>query len=294
MTHRRKSLLSLTLPTKAFKSMTLVSKAVPSVAVQSKAVPNKTPDKMPPILSLPIHLVGDILRELDDVQYLLDAILSCQLFYIAFKETPALPADVLQRQLPEELFPLAIAAVVSHPSIRNLREISDSQFMNDYYDDPFGAVGGRAGFTLAQAMRVVDLCRTVRKVYGICCERSSRYFVFQAERRRGVGYNAMDPVPRHDPRWYRALFRFEIYCNLFYRSYQFRRSEEYIRQKASKALFFGRYAMPVNNDLRSVHDRLEERLGPCIEGALVPRYTYFIPPLPANDPRDVALRTELG
>lgn len=83
---------------------------------------------MASISSLPIHLIADILRELDHVNDLPAVLLSSRACYSTFKDTPYLPIDILRRQVPSDLFPLAITALASHKSIRDPRGVKSTSF----------------------------------------------------------------------------------------------------------------------------------------------------------------------
>ncbi|KAF4464336.1 hypothetical protein FALBO_8837 [Fusarium albosuccineum] len=222
---------------------------------------------MASISSLPLHLVADILGLLDNIQQLPPVLLSHRIFYSALLDTPSLPLDILRTQIPENLLPLAVAAYTSQKSIRDLNGIDAETFLTKCYDQPLQDVGGhQLHLTLAQALqvgRIDDALSELRDEFTLC------------SLRRLYGVNHDDPISDDQAlsageayRISRALYRFQIYRNLFldkeedlFPSYdQDEDEDDSSPDKDQKKLFFDRHSPWVNEQLACVYDYLETRL----------------------------------
>lgn len=60
---------------------------------------------------LPCEIIISILRELNDVRFLLPSLLSCRHVYSCFKENPGVAAEILQRQIPPAIIPYSVAVL---------------------------------------------------------------------------------------------------------------------------------------------------------------------------------------
>ncbi|KAK7415146.1 hypothetical protein QQX98_006090 [Neonectria punicea] len=206
---------------------------------------------MASITSLPLHLISDILCMLGNIKHLPAALLSNRIFYTAYLDTPSLAVDILRLQLPDDLLTLALAAHASQKSIREKYGVDTTQFLTECYDKPFNALGGQFHLPLDDALRISrlndalaqlrgDFCATtLRKLYGL-----SRDDPMAAALSAGELYRVS-----------RALYRFQIYGNLF-----LERDEACKPSPAQKALFFGRHSPWVNEQLACIYDYLETRL----------------------------------
>ncbi|KAH7171438.1 hypothetical protein EDB81DRAFT_635969 [Dactylonectria macrodidyma] len=209
---------------------------------------------MAPITSLPLHLLADILRMVGNVQHLPAILRSHRIFYTAFLDTPCLPADLLRLQLPDHLLPLALAAYASQKSIRDKHGIDPNLFLTECYGAPFNALGGGHYITLDQALHISRLDDALTTVRSEFCE---------ATLQKLYGLDRDDPVSAarqglSDGELYRisrALYRFQIYGNLFFDQEDADKTDE-----AQKALFFGRHSPWVNEQLACIYDYLETRL----------------------------------
>lgn len=65
---------------------------------------------MTAITCLPLEIIASILRELEDIRFLLPCLLTCRHFHTAILEHPSLPDEILRRQIGDELIHTAVAA----------------------------------------------------------------------------------------------------------------------------------------------------------------------------------------
>ncbi|RSL63079.1 hypothetical protein CEP54_005383 [Fusarium duplospermum] len=234
---------------------------------------------MASITSLPLHLVADILRLLDNIQLLPPVVLSHRIFYSALLDTPSLPLDILRSQIPENLLPLAVAAYTSQKSVRDLHGLDAEAFLTRCYDSPLRNIhGGLLHLSLGQAIqvgRIDDALSELREEFTLC------------SLRRLYGVNSDESISDdqglsagEEYRISRALYRFQIYRNLFLDKevldkeqdlfpsgygdddyYQDEEEEEDTKpEKKHKKLFFDRHSPWVNEQLACVYDYLETRL----------------------------------
>ncbi|KAJ4257554.1 hypothetical protein NW762_008678 [Fusarium torreyae] len=225
---------------------------------------------MASISSLPLHLVAEILQLLDNIQQLPPILLSHRLFYSAYLDTPALPLDILRSQIPDHLLPLAVAAYRSQKSIRDLNDIDVEGFLTKCYDNPLRDVdGSQLHLSVGQALqigRIDDAMSELREEFT-SCSLSKLYGVRQDDsmlNERGLS-------PDETYRISRALYRFQIYRNLFLDKEQEldlfsplndkeEEEEDTKPDLNQKKLFFDRHSPWVNEQLACVYDYLETRL----------------------------------
>ena len=209
---------------------------------------------MASLLSLPIHLVSDILCELDDICHLPSALLSHPIFYSAYQDSPSLPIDILRRQVGESLINLAIAALVSENDIRKLQDIDVYTFLTEYYDRPFELLDDHVHLTLAQALRVGRLHNAVELIRDEFSKRAlSRLYNLNKEGPLSESRKRLSSG--EDYRICRALYRIHTFNNLFLSC-----SEPDEHLKTEKTLFFERHSSWVNEQMFCVFDYLEDRL----------------------------------
>ncbi|KAJ4319554.1 hypothetical protein N0V84_006284 [Fusarium piperis] len=233
---------------------------------------------MASISSLPLHLVADILRLLDNIQLLPPVVLSHRIFYSALLDTPSLPLDILRSQIPENLLPLAVAAYTSQKSVRDLNGLDAEAFLTRCYDSPLQDIhGGLLHLSLGQAVqvgRIDDALSELREEFTLCSLR--RLYGVSSDESISGGQGLS---PGETYRISRALYRFQIYRNLFLDKevldkeqdlfpsgygdddYQDEEEEEDTKpDKKQKKLFFDRHSPWVNEQLACVYDYLETRL----------------------------------
>ncbi|CAM1510998.1 Fc.00g085110.m01.CDS01 [Cosmosporella sp. VM-42] len=220
------------------------------------------------LLSLPNHLLADVLCELDNIRHLRSALLSHSAFYAAFRVNSSIPVEILRRQIPENLFSLAIAAFVSRRSVRDPRGVDAGRFLTEFYDEPCGLLGQCERLNLVQALEIgtfhdtlVKLRdgyakTTLRKLYNL------NYNIELTAARAKIS-------PGEDYRICRALYRFQIFRNLFLDQPLSLDSD-----KPSKALFFDRHSPWVNEQLSCVYDYLEERYTAAYRASVVSNFEW--------------------
>jgi hypothetical protein len=204
--------------------------------------------------SLPIHLVADILTELDDIAHLPSALVAHRIFYSAYQDTPSLALDIVRRQVGDELMSLAVVALVSEREIRERRGVEPEAFLTKYYDKPFELLHDHAHPTLAQALRMGALHNAVEILQGDFSQRAlSRLYNLNKEGPLSEPRRRLSTGERH--RIARALYRLHIYNNLFLSS-----PSQVLSRKSEKAMFFERHSPWVNEQMFCVFDFLEDRL----------------------------------
>ncbi|KAF5620458.1 hypothetical protein F52700_11186 [Fusarium sp. NRRL 52700] len=223
---------------------------------------------MASILSLPLHLIADILRLLDNIQELPPILLSHRIFYSALLDTPSLPVDIIRSQIPDNLLPLAFAAFKSQKLVRETSGKSVEEFLTHYYNNSARNVdGSQLHLTVGEAVEVVkvnDALSGLRDEFALCSLRKLH------------GLNQDEPIesdrglsPGERYRISRAFYRFQIYRNLFldkeqeidlFPSYDDDEDEDSRSENELKKLFFDRHSPWVNEQLACVYDYLETRL----------------------------------
>ncbi|PCD29167.1 hypothetical protein AU210_011708 [Fusarium oxysporum f. sp. radicis-cucumerinum] len=223
---------------------------------------------MASILSLPLHLIADILRLLDNIQELPPILLSHRIFYSALLDTPSLPVDIIRNHIPDNLLPLAFTAFKSQTSVRETSGISVEEFLTHCYNNSMRNVdGSQIHLTVGEALevaRVNDALSGLRDEFALCSLRKLH------------GVNQDEPMasdhglsPGEYYRISRAFYRFQIYRNLFldkeqeinlFPSYDEDEDEDLSSDNELKKLFFDRHSPWVNEQLACVYDFLETRL----------------------------------
>lgn len=246
-----------------------------------------------PSLELPVHLVSLILAQLDSMQSLGSAILSHSIFYQSFRDdTKRIVQGILRNQIPPELMQYAAAAfetkfvdnndeVKVGTLLRSAfegigRQQNGVQFQEwclewifDHNVDGTGfstALITRLGDQTYQSMGAVSIANVFSKTHGIV-----EYFCgrFAGERlpliqHLMVGWRPEAcPSKREAFRIRRALYRFQIYCNLLFRNENDFHPERRVRQMRSSYIvrhFFGCFSPWVDEQLACIHDYLEDIL----------------------------------
>ncbi|KAF5561651.1 hypothetical protein FPHYL_6057 [Fusarium phyllophilum] len=223
---------------------------------------------MASILSLPLHLIADILRLLHSIQELPSILLSHRIFYSALLDTPSLPVDIIRNQIPTNLLPLAFTAFTSHKSVRDRSDTSVEEFLTHCYNNSMRNVdGSQLHLTVGEAVEVVrvnDALSSLRDEFAWCTLRKL------------YGVNQDEPIesdedlsPSENYRISRAFYRFQIHRNLFlgkeeeiglFSSYDDDEDEDSSSDSELKKLFFDRHSPWVNEQLACVYDFLETRL----------------------------------
>ncbi|KAG7407391.1 hypothetical protein Forpe1208_v013156 [Fusarium oxysporum f. sp. rapae] len=223
---------------------------------------------MASILSLPLHLIADILRLLDNIQELPPILLSHPIFYSALLDTPSLPVEIIRNQIPDNLLPLAFTAFKSQQSVRETSGISVEEFLTHCYNNSMRNVdGSQLHLTVGEALEIVrvnDALSGLRDEFALCSLRKLH------------GVNQDEPIasdhglsPGEYYRISRAFYRFQIYRNLFldkeqevdlFPSHDDDEDEDLSSDNELKKLFFDWHSPWVNEQLACVYDFLETRL----------------------------------
>jgi hypothetical protein len=237
---------------------------------------------MASISSLPLHLVADILRLLDNIQQLPPILLSHRIFYSALLDTPSLPVDIIRNQIPDNLLPQAFAAFKSQKSVRETSGISVEEFLTHCYDNSLQNVdGSQFHLTVGQALEVVrvnDALSGLRDEFALCSLKKLHGANQDESISSDYGLSSSESY-----RISRAFYRFQIYRNLFldmeqeidlFPSYDDDEDEDMSFDNELKKLFFDRHSPWVNEQLACVHGFLETRLtGGKLDTLTMPLYT---------------------
>ncbi|KAF5553866.1 hypothetical protein FNAPI_6641 [Fusarium napiforme] len=223
---------------------------------------------MASLLSLPLHLIADILRLLDNIQELPPILLSHRIFYSALSDTPSLPVDIIRSHIPDNLLPLAFTAFKSQKSVRATNGISVQEFLtHDYNNSVRNVDGSQLHLTVGEATEVVrvnDALSGLRDEFALCSLRRLHRVNQDAPLGSDQGLS-----PGEYYRISRAFYRFQIYRNLFldkeqeidlFPSYNDDQDEDLSFDNELKKLFFDRHSPWVNEQLACVYDFLETRV----------------------------------
>ena len=209
-----------------------------------------------PFMSLPLHVVADILSLLGDVEHLPDVLLAHPIFYAAYQDFPTLAHGALRKQIPdEEVFILALIAYESDPSRRAKNGFTSSSFLAAYRDDPHKLISHQRYVRLYEALRLAEFHNSVIKLRDSFVDRTLRRLYGITDVHQELPTNAKTLSANELRRIERALYRYQTYCNLFSDQFRKGRNEEEI-----KRLFFDKHSTWVNEQMGCVHEFLESEL----------------------------------
>lgn len=204
------------------------------------------------IEGLPVELLQMVLSALSDVASLHAAVSSCPRFRLIFLEVEAtITAQVLSRQIDGSILPEATAAFESSCFPTYGREIQNREGVRD-----FVARNLRHRLALPRSWSLRSALRLGR--LHSCVAWFANKLALAAFSRETLSRSEPLVSPQERSRIECALFRFEIYCNLFRESqdpYSDLRREQ-------KLLFFSKFAPWENEQLGCVHDFLVETVSP--------------------------------
>ncbi|KAK8136767.1 hypothetical protein PG984_004707 [Apiospora sp. TS-2023a] len=225
---------------------------------------NETRDPRPgPVEGLSVELVRLVLSALPDVASLRATILSCPLFYSAFLEAEgAITTRVLLGQIDASVLPEAIAALESS----RLRLDGGEEIYNEGVVRAFMDQNLRhrplvpRSWSLLEALRVTQLHVSVGELVA--------KFINEATSEPPLIRSRSISVTRQELcRIERALYRFEIYCNIFGGSLT--RSPISLTRlrfyREQKRLFFTNFAPCENEQLGCIHDFLVRAVTPAFD-----------------------------
>lgn len=231
----------------------------------------------PIFMRLPLHLVGMILMQLDDMQTLGSAILSHSLLYASYQDfgVHKVTLSVLENQIPRDVMPYAIMAFraqnVDHTNEEACRRVLRSRrcrrqglrplewFLKHGLDAEKDAVP-----TFAVALRKTHL------VVQHFCDRFIQRTLPLAQEFLGKDLTCSHPslITASDKEIYRvqkALYRFQVFCDLRNRYRSDPYSENVRDNYTSPLQVILRDCSPwVNEQLACIYDFLENVLSHCM------------------------------
>ncbi|KAI0000079.1 hypothetical protein F4779DRAFT_635724 [Xylariaceae sp. FL0662B] len=213
-----------------------------------------------PIEGLPVELVRAILSELPDVESLQAAVLSCPLFYCAFLQAEtAITAQVLLNQIDVSVLPEAVAASESSslrphdtkPESREAIVTFATQYLQRRPTPP-------KSWSLQKALHI---SRLHFYVDGLAKK-------FTSELLNNSPLNQSKSIATHQEicRVERALYRFEIYCNLFRESNSKLRPRRFSRSSVceeQQQLFFANFSPLEKEQLGCIQEFLVRVVSPA-------------------------------
>lgn len=248
-----------------------------------------------PLLELPIHLISMVLAQLDSMQSLGSTILSHSLFYDAFNDdTKRVVRSILRNQIPPELICYAEATfkarIVDNNDGKEISRLLRSAFESfDYELDGVSFQHWRLEWIFDHPLRgteaprasrrrqdnqsysstgAISIASTISKTYGhveYFCECFVRERMPLMHKLMGRRLNPQDSRPSQMElfRIRRALYRFQLYCNLNFRDVVDFHPGRWVREMRNYRMarsFFNPFSPWVNEQLSCVHDYLEEVL----------------------------------
>lgn len=208
-----------------------------------------------PIESLSVELVRMILSALPDVATLQKTAISCPLFYHAFLEVEkSISTQILSLQMDYDVLPEAVAAFESSKA-RNIhsgtKDIDCLEAVTDYIARNLRQRPEPPKlWTLNEALRLEQL--------HISVSWFANKIATEALAKDPLNRTNAIATPQEISRIQRALYRFEIYCDLF-RQINRKQSVFYPNQKT---LFFSNFAPWEIEQLGCVHDFLARAVTP--------------------------------
>lgn len=239
----------------------------------------------PAFLQLPLHLVSQVLVQLDDLQTLAAALASHSLLYAAYKDVGATTVllAILRNRIPENIMPYAIMAYKARtidrqevrtlvtcahfrgPPHRILGRYVQHQLLRDDGDAPH-AVPRFAAALIKTHSAVQYFCdRFIQEARPLAPQ-----FIAAHPASSALGPPSSTEVYRVQ----RALYRFQAYCNLRVRQKgDFDDDIEEVRGRKNIwrqiEPFLSAFSPWVNEQLACIHDFLERGLSQC-------EYLHFV------------------
>ena len=199
----------------------------------------------PTLQTLPMETRQAILCELPDVRSLRSAALSCPPLYQAFISAEhILTSKVLLRQLPQDVLPEAVAALHS-ASISPWPRAETQDFVSKHF---FTRKHVQWKWNMKEALAMISLYNHIKFF--------ATGFASEALARTPISTPA--PASRRElARIERALYRFQVYCNLFPGL-----KRPLFDAAFQKALYFNKFSPWENEQLAAVHDYLHRSICP--------------------------------
>ncbi|RWA06077.1 hypothetical protein EKO27_g9028 [Xylaria grammica] len=203
---------------------------------------------MPLITDLPCEVITSVLRKLDNIQFLLPALLACRYFYLSYKENPSsVVLDILRQQIGPDLIPYAVAAseVLRLPRPRTRSSVK--QLLDVLYNDPGSLV---PQIQVVPLGTVIEMGHTHDLIEGFADAFASEAWALFGQSERLL----LSAAERF--RFHRAFYRVELFLRIFRG-----RGSRMAGQLESEQLelFLSRHSPWLNEQLGCVHDYLEKR-----------------------------------
>jgi hypothetical protein len=197
---------------------------------------------MPSITDLPCEIVGTILKNLDHLQWLPPALLTCRHFYVSFKESHGVEASILRHQTTPALLPHAVAVMEASRLPRPLVGSSVFGLLEELYRSP-ARLAARVSALPTPVVR--KMARTHDAIHALATS-----FATTAQERISPPRTVTALSPSEYFRFCRAFYRAELFYTLFgHRGFN----------DTMKEWFFWRHRDWENEQLACVYDYLDER-----------------------------------
>ena len=164
---------------------------------------------MPSITELPCEIVGMILRNLDHLRFLPQALLACRHFSTSFQESHGVEASILRRQITPTLLPHAVALMEASRLSRPLDDAGALVGLLDELHRFPARLAARASTLPPAVLRVMG--RTRDAIHALATG-------FATSARQGISPSATTRVvltPTEYFRFCRAFYRVELFYTLF-------------------------------------------------------------------------------
>jgi hypothetical protein len=214
-----------------------------------------------PLLRMPLHLLSIVLSHLDNMQSLASAIFSHSSLYSAFIEDRGrIVRDIMAGQIPDDMIRYALC---THAATLDDLDRGDERQMDKFLSDNFltdlqapkepFALPGPVDLHLASA-----LSRTHSMIQYFTSDllRDTLPLVHRHLGLRRPGYTVASAD--EELRVHRAMYRFQLYCNLFRQS--FNEPQKSYFASILHARFFHSFSPWVNEQLACINDYFERVL----------------------------------
>ncbi len=221
----------------------------------------------PPLLRLPLHIIAMVLSQLDNMQSLADAIFAHPALYASFAEDrDRVVASIMAGHIPERIRRYAMythatsSGSLDRSDMEQVRHFLQSHSIgnSEWIRDPF-ELPGPLNLHLASSL---SRMHTIIQYFN-------RNFLSEtlpsARRYLGLDRPGLSCTADEEFRIHRAMYRFQMYCNLFSYKGNSTRTGLYRLKPLLNIIIFGDLAPWVNKQLGCIHDYFERVLsrGEC-------------------------------
>ncbi|KAI0555380.1 hypothetical protein F4679DRAFT_166559 [Xylaria curta] len=209
---------------------------------------------MTAITRLPCEIIAGIFRQLDHIQSLLPSILTCRHFYLSYKESPSLALDILHHQISPALLPYCIAVLEASRTTRKRSSIQ--QRLDTLYDEP-AVLTRRLHDIPLSGLIEMEVTHDLVKNFADAFALDAWSLLLSHRPVQGQGQSdGLVLSPTEQFRFYRALYRVELFLKLF-RGDPTQVSSLFEDEQVD--MFLSRHPPWVNEQLGCVHDYIEKR-----------------------------------